>query len=747
MTKVAARRPSERRTRIALFAAGIVASLLWLAAPASIPASAVARLSGPDVQLARGGYGGAGAPTLTASTGAATSLSTASAPPEITFQPAPQATILGGEAIFTVIAGGDAPLSYQWRKDGLDLSDGPGVSGAATDVLMLSDAEFDDAGAYLVVVTNSAGSAISADASLTVSVPQGGDVDFSFDPGSSINGAVLAVAVQRDGKVLIGGDFTMVTGAVRGRIARLNPDGTTDHTFLNGMSGASSTVTSVALQPDGKVLIGGWFTTVNGVSRNRIARLNVDGSLDTSFQEGMTGAAGEVRSVALQPDGKVLIGGTFTTVNGVSRNRIGRLNVDGSLDTSFLNGMTGATGEVNPVVLQPDGKVLIGGFFTTVNGVSRNRIARLNADGGLDTSFQDAMSGANNPVYSLDLQPDGKVLIGGFFTMVNGVTRNRVARLNADGSLDTSFVPIGYTTIYSVAVQADGKVLIAGTLSSFPLVAIARLNDDGSLDTTFLNGMDGPDGSVASVTLQPDGKVLIAGGFTMVNGVSRSRIARLNADGSLDTSFLNGTNGGASPTSVALQPGGQVLIGGYFTTVNGVSRNRIARLNADGSLDTSFLNGMTGASGQAGANPTIVYSVVLQPDGNVLIGGHVTAVNGVRRRCVARLNADGSLDTSFQDPAVDRHNALEVYSVALQSDGKVLIGGYFVTVGGASRWGLARLNADGSLDTSFVPYGYNTIYSLAVQADGKVLIAGTLSSLPLVGIARLNSDGTSTRAS
>ncbi len=147
--------------------------------------------------------------------------------------------------------------------------------------------------------------------------------------------------------------------------------------------------------------------------------------------------------------------------------------------------------------------------------------------------------------------------------------------------------------------------------------------------------MSGPDGSVASVTLQPDGKVLIAGGFTMVNGVSRTRIARLNSDGSLDTSFLSGMSGAnAAVVSVALQPDGKVLIGGYFTEVNGVSRNRIARLNDDGSLDTTFLNGMTGADRNG------VVSVALQPDGRVLVGGGFLSVNSVLSPFIARLYGD-----------------------------------------------------------------------------------------------------------
>jgi uncharacterized delta-60 repeat protein len=666
-------------------------------------------------------------------------------PPTIDFEPTPQSTILGGTARFTVMASGDAPLSYQWRKAGVDLSDGGRISGATTDVLTVSSAVGDDAAAYSVVVTNAFGSDTSVDAALTVNTPQGGDVDFGFDSGSAINQSVIAVATQPDGKLLISGAFTFVGSAARGGIARLNPDGTTDFTFGNGFSGANDEVRSIALQPDGRVLIGGYFTTVNGTSRNRIARLHADGSLDTTFLGGLSGANGNVNAIAVQPDGRVLIGGTFTTINGTSRNFIARLNADGSLDTTFLNGLTGADSLVDCVALQSDGRVVIGGGFTTVNGTTRGGIARLNADGSLDTTFLSGLSGANSEVRSISLQSDGRVLLGGHFTTVNGVGRNRIARLNADGSLDTTFlngISGANSVVNSVVLLSDGRVLIGGdfsTVNGTSRFAIARLNANGSLDTTFLNGVSGPNASVQSVAVQPDGRVLIGGGFSVVNGTNRSRIARLNVDGALDTTFLNdvgGANGNVS--DVAVQRDGRVLIGGSFTAVSGTSRNRIARLNWDGTLDVAFPNGLAGANSDVSA-------LALQPDGRILLGGGFTTLNGTSRNRIARLNADGSLDTTFLNGLSGADGA--VYSIALQPDGRVLIGGNFTTVNGTSRNRIARLNADGSLDTTFLnglSGATNRVNSIARQPDGRVLIGGgftTFNGTSRNFIARLNADG------
>jgi uncharacterized delta-60 repeat protein len=445
--------------------------------------------------------------------------------------------------------------------------------------------------------------------------------------------------------------------------------GKVDESFGLPNPGAESSVHALALQPDGKVLVGGTFTTMNGVSRNRIARLNSDGSLDTGFNPG-TGANSYVLALALQSDGKVLVGGGFTTMNGVSRNYIARLNSDGSLDTGFNPG-TGTNGVVYALALQSDGKVVVGGLFSTMNGVSRSCIARLNSDGSLDTGFNPG-TGANGQVGALALQPDGKVLVGGYFTTMNGVSRNFIARLNSDGSLDTGFNPgTGANDgVSALALQPDGKVLVGGYFSTMNGVSrncIARLNSNGSLDTGFNSGTGANDG-VSALALQSDGKVLVGGFFTTMNGVSRSCIARLNSDGSLDTGFNPGTGANNWVLALALQSDGKVLVGGSFTTMNGVSRNFIARLNSDGSLDTGFNPG-TGAS-------SMVWALALQSDGKVLVGGFFTTMNGVSRNYIARLNndptdtdGDGTPDTMDACPNDATKIAKVTYYLDADADG------------------------------------------------------------------------------
>jgi uncharacterized delta-60 repeat protein len=384
------------------------------------------------------------------------------------------------------------------------------------------------------------------------------------------------------------GPIGVLTGLVLSAVRLLAASGALDTTFDPG-SGANNTVWAVAAQQDGKVLIVGAFTNVNGQARERIARLNGNGSLDTNFVASISGFRSEVFAVVVQSDHEILVGGNFSLVNGAARGSIARLNTDGTLDSGFMNGLAGISGAVRSIALQADGKILVGGDFSTVNGTARDDIARLNTNGSLDTNFQTFLPSFGNDTQSVAVQEDGKVLMGGFFSTVNGVVQNSVARFNTNGSLDTNFVGLtSQSLVGPLAVQADGKVLIAGFFSSIngqPRNGIARLNTNGSLDAGFLNGLTGANGGVRSLAVQSDGKILIGGDFSTVNGIIRRGIARLNANGSLDTNFLQGLAGmggfQATIAAVTVQNDGGVLVGGSFTSIHGVALNRIARLQGD----------------------------------------------------------------------------------------------------------------------------------------------------------------------
>jgi uncharacterized delta-60 repeat protein len=587
-----------------------------------------------------------------------------------------------------------------------------------------------------------------------------GDVDLSFDPGSGVNGEVADVVVQSDGKVIIGGQFTTVKGLARHGIARLNADGSGDSSF-NPVTIPGNSIGSLAVQPDGKVLVGSYSFDPGcgdfGCYGYFLDRLNADGIADGSFNPTVDG---DVFSFALQSDGKILISGSFTTINGTSRNEIARLNANGSLDTSFDPG-TGADDVVYAFALQADGKVIIGGHFATVNGTFHGVITRLNPNGSLDSSFNPG-TGPNAIVDSVVLQPDGKILLHGYFSKVNGTNRKRIARLNANGTLDGSFNPdtgpIDPYGVHYVAAPSGGKVIIWGdtNVNGTNRLRILRFLENGRADSSF-NPVAGVNFYLGKVASQSDGKVFIGGNFTTVNGTDRRNIARLNTDGTLDGSFQSGANISGLHTSLALQPDGKVLLGDAFTFINGTNRYGKIRLNADGSSDGSFVSDTfpsdlgTLYTGFIAGDP-LVAPPVRQPDGKMIFGGAYIEMQCDDGGCapyhslsfVNRFNANGSFDLNFEPMKVDGwFGYYSVLGLAVQPDGKIIVGGTFYSPYLTNGSGLARLNTNGTLDDSFAPATGQgaVVWSVAAQPDGKVLIAGNFNGAFPRGIVRLNANG------
>jgi len=581
------------------------------------------------------------------------------------------------------------------------------------------------------------------------------DTAFTTNNGTGASTTVNTIAVQSDGKILAGGGFTAFNGVTVNRIVRLNSDGTRDTSFTtNTGTGANSTVRTIAVQSDGKILMGGSFTTFNGATVNSIVRLNTDGTRDTAFTTNTgTGADTTVNTIAVQSDGKILMGGDFTTFNGVTVNRIVRLNSDGTRDTAFTtNTGTGFNNTVQTIVVQSDGRILMGGSFTTLRGFTVNRIVRLNSDGTRDTAFTtNNGTGASTTVETIAVQSDGKILMGGGLTTFNGVTVNRIVRLNTDGTRDTAFTTNtgtgADTTVNTIAVQSDGKILVGGTLTTFNGVTvnrIVRLNTDGTRDTSVFAVLEAANSTVRTIAVQSDGKILVGGDFTTFNGVTVNRIVRLNADGTRDTAFTTNTGTGASGIvfTIAVQSDGKILVGGSFTTFNGVTVNRIVRLNSDGTRDTAFTtNTGTGAS-------STVFTIAVQSDGKILAGGEFATFNGVTVNRIVRLNTDGTRDTAFTTNNGTGASST-VRTIAVQSGGKILLGGLFFTFNGVTVNYIVRLNADGTRDTAFTTNNgtgaSSTVETIAIQSDGKILVGGefaTFNGATVNGIVRLNTDGT-----
>jgi uncharacterized delta-60 repeat protein len=580
--------------------------------------------------------------------------------------------------------------------------------------------------------------------------------------------------IQGDGKILIGGSFLYSNGKIKfgapyqdGAIARLNSDGSVDSSFVvpDGASfgGPDGGVNAIALQSDGKVIIGGNFSIVGTKQGFAIARLNGDGSVDASYNVPVPatggfasgfGFASSVVALALRPDGRVLVGGALRATNGnpVNNVAVARLNADGSRDTGFVDWRKG---DVFTLLRQADGKILIGGNFQVTDPVVRNSVARLDADGGVDLTFDTPgmtadvyqVNGGQIDVSAFALQSDGRIVVVGAYDNFNHEAVEAILQLAPDGSRDPSFDSNGpgiATHVRALVRQPDGKLLVGYQpngisrpthLNSARLGGIGRLHPNGATDATFTSPFDA-ESTVYDIVLQPDGKVLVGGSFRLIGSNQTRQFARLNPDGTLDAGFVRPA---LYPqllvnTDFALQADGKIVV----NEVSEFGSRRLTRLEANGSPDETL-------SVQLSTNGAAEH-IVVQPDGKLLLTGLVP-VNGVFAR-LARLNPDGTPDPTF-DPGTSIGPNAEIHAIILQPDGKILIGGPFLDYDGTPRQQMARLNADGSLDTGFVPatpYAdfHQQVSALALAPDGKVLIGMDFDNGSLAlrnRIFRLDADG------
>jgi uncharacterized delta-60 repeat protein len=372
--------------------------------------------------------------------------------------------------------------------------------------------------------------------------------------------------------------------------------GSLDTDFDPGV-GANGPIRAIEYDGRNHFVIGGDFTAFNNdTNRNRIARLLLTGAIDASFSTNNRPNGG-VASLALQPDQRIVMGGSFNTVQGQVDNRVARLLSEGALDSSFALRL-GLNAQVSTIAVQPDTKILIGGVFTMADAANYRHITRVNANGTVDVSF-DPGTGADNNVNAIALQPsDNKILVGGAFGTFNGIGAGRIVRLNADGSVDTAFrTGTGFSRadgkapiVYDILVLNNGRILVAGDFTSYngtPRQGIAMLDVNGTLQS-FGAGLQSINGAIRTVALQhtdrnSDEKIIIGGDFTAVDGTPRGRVARLDATGKFDPSFDAGDGANDSVLGIFVQPwDGRVVLVGAFTEFNNNPNLRgIARMNND----------------------------------------------------------------------------------------------------------------------------------------------------------------------
>lgn len=605
-----------------------------------------------------------------------------------------------------------------------------------------------------------------------------GTLDRSFDPGTGANGGgaseglVNTIKVLPDGKLLVGGAFTQFNGANVRRIARLQSNGNLDLSFI-GTSVLTNygQVVAITVQSDGNILVGGGdnfgggylirlqpngardssfssgsalgvqeiVQTSSGIlvgSLSGLTRIRTNGSTDPTFSA--TGVY-SVTDMAVQPDGKILLSGDFYREGGLTWTAT-RLNADGSNDTSFTRT---ETRDVYAIERLPNGSVIIAGSMyqsnTAVGGFVNVGVRRLNPDGTRDDSYLTRTSfSANGTPQKIMPRPNGEIFVSGGFTILGGRDVSGAARLDSSGALIDSFVP-AVTTFSAAGIQPDGKVIVGGDRSGYMgTYGIYRLTESGSIDPSFTAqsySSNDDYSTVDDIQVQPDGKVIVVGGFQKVNGQPKSGIVRLLPNGSIDPEFnldLHGNRGYFY--KLRLMNDGSMIVAGSVRQGTSTPNHTLMKLSSSGSAiwATQLSTDRSGI---------LVSGLDVRKDGSVVITGSVSRVNGGQVKDIALIRPDGTPDFGFRPPTFIGLNNDPGYvsAVIALRNGKFLVGGSFFVVNGIDvQFPLVILNEDGSFsaDSSKSLAGQGSVTTLARQADGKIVVSGGFSGLN--GIQRMN---------
>ncbi len=519
----------------------------------------------------------------------------------------------------------------------------------------------------------------------------------------------MAIVRLPDGGVVFGGSFSSVNGVLRANIAKMRPDGTLDPDWNPS---ASHAVNALATDAAGNVYVGGEFITIGGQSRSHIAKLSSNGvgmadvSWDPSANSG-------VLALAVDSGGSVYAAGDFTTIGGQSRHHIAKLSSSGSGDA---DANWDPLPDFGVTALAIDGTgVYVGGTFSIIGGQNRAYIAKLSATGtgAADTSWDPSPSGA---VFALAIDAGGNVYAGGDFTTIGGQNRNHVAKLSGGGTgaANVNWDPSVDKRVVALATDSGGNVYLGGdftTIGGQNRGHIAKLSGTGVVDTSWYPA----DNDVRVLIADGNGGVHAGGDFTNIGGQARLGFATLVEDGTASAAVDAEVPAGPV-LALAKQAGGGMIVGGNFQKANGLPRANILRLQPDGTLDPIWNPSVTGE----------VRALATDASGNVFAGGYFTHAGGLERSNIAKISVSGVVDPDW-DPSANG----SVWALVANANGNIYVGGAFGTIGGLERNSIAKLaGADtGAADPSWNPAADGVVLALAVAADGDVYAGGLFSTI------------------
>lgn len=539
------------------------------------------------------------------------------------------------------------------------------------------------------------------------------NLDYQFAPFIKGGPSVSKIIPQEDGKIILSGNITSVKDKKVSSLIRLNQDGSLDNSFNSNLDDG---YISNMQYDNGKLLM---FKHSYGSTSYSpyLTRLNNDGSVDDSFK--VDEELGIRYRYKVQNNKYIAFSVTWPF-----KQELIRLNHNGSVDASF-QALT-IEGELHRLEVLPDNKILV--FILKDSKLS---MLRLHENGGIDSSFDigDGIQQVHPYINSVAIQPDGKIIIQGDFAIFNHTETGGIVRLNIDGSVDESFVMPGPTSnafnhIHDMRVLPSGKILVIGSTydhsQNKSQYLLMRLHHDGSLDPSFttktLNNLYSTIYNNCSIALS-DETVYLAGSFSTYNSVERLAIAAINMDGTLQDTFNPNLGGEVELSRVIQQPNGKILLAGRFIEINGSRVTNLARLNSNGSLDTTF-----SYSGMQDLKDNSIYALALQSDGKILIGGYLSKKSDQNQKGILRLNSDGTFDESFRQNISYNDEIQSVSQIHVLEDGSILVNGRYY------KNFVTKLDADGYQIKAFnlsIPIDFE-IPRILLDKD-KILMAGQIS--------------------
>lgn len=551
-------------------------------------------------------------------------------------------------------------------------------------------------------------------------------IDPDFSPLITRPGNVEKLRLLPNGKFIAAGSFTMANRIEESSVARFNADGTLDQSF---QSVVPFSVTALAVQPDGKVIIGGSYTDTN-TTELHVLRLNTDGSQDLSFQAGVI-PQGTLSDIEVEFNGTILIGGSFSTFDGMQAQGLVRLNTNGSLNQIIpLN--PGSTIFVNDLVTQPNGRFAIGG--TAVGGPNGPEgyisYRTYNGQPVNNFTFSSDLPGVNNfmtSIRAIELDNLGRIVL----TCSTFLIRYAVVVLNVDGSINNWSDVFGIPM--ALAISPEGDIMVAGEFNN--INAVHRYVPDTGLD--FYSFGAGADGVIRQMAFYPDGSYLVGGNFSAFSGQPALGLERINNQGIPDLAFDAMLERPGRVNAITRYDDSRVCIGGDFAMVGDVRSVNIARLAlSDGNIDPTF------------SSPDISYRntinvVDVDTEGRMVLGGtSFTAGTNPERSALLRLTSAGAIDPGFTVSALPLGSIRHIIPLP---GGQILVGGVFATFdsGIIVARNFALYDFNGTLNEAFSDRISGKAGGLFRRADGRILIGGENLSLdggPTAALLQLTSN-------